>query len=101
MLRLAVVLMLLGACRGTAPPPAGAPDLFPFTDGPETDGGVTDSMLARAKKDGVVPNIFYTNGSYEYWGRDAGLIHTSPDGKKMSTMASIEKAATSLYSMVK
>lgn len=57
-------------------------DLFPFTDEAETDGGVTDSMLARAKKDGVVPNIFYTNGSYEYWGRDAGLIHTSPDGKK-------------------
>ncbi|MEO8050189.1 MAG: alpha/beta hydrolase domain-containing protein [Acidobacteriota bacterium] len=57
-------------------------DLFPFTDEPETDGGITDSMLARAKKDGVVPNIFYTNGSYEYWGRDAGLIHTSPDGKQ-------------------
>ncbi len=57
-------------------------DVFPFTDEPETDGGITDSMLARAKKDGVVPNIFYTNGSYEYWGRDAGLIHTSPDGKK-------------------
>ncbi len=57
-------------------------DTFPFTDEPETDGGITDSMLARAKKDGVVPNIFYTNGSYEYWGRDAGLIHTSPDGKK-------------------
>jgi hypothetical protein len=57
-------------------------DLFPFTDEPETDGGITDSMLARAKKDGVVPKIFYTNGSYEYWGRNAGLIHISPDGKK-------------------
>ncbi len=57
-------------------------DLFPFTDESETDGGITDSMLARAKKDGVVPNIFYTNGSYEYWGRDAGLIHTSTDGKQ-------------------
>lgn len=57
-------------------------DLFPFTDEPETDGGITDSMLARARKDGVVPKIFYTNGSYEYWGRNAGLIHISPDGKK-------------------
>jgi Alpha/beta hydrolase domain len=57
-------------------------DLFPFTDAPETDGGITDSMLARAAKDGVVPKIFYTNGSYEYWGRNAGLIHLSPDGKK-------------------
>ncbi len=57
-------------------------DMFPFTDEPETDGGFTDSLLARAKKDGVVPKIFYTNGSYEYWGRNAALIHISPDGKK-------------------
>ena len=26
--------------------------------------------VARAKKDGVAPEIFYTNGSYEYWGRN-------------------------------
>ncbi len=57
-------------------------DIFPFTDEPETDGGITDAILARAKKDGVVPKIFYTNGSYEYWGRNASLIHISPDGKK-------------------
>jgi hypothetical protein len=57
-------------------------DMFPFTDEPETDGGITDAILARAKKDGVVPKIFYTNGSYEYWGRNAALIHISPDGKK-------------------
>src|SRR5579864_1825704 len=57
-------------------------DLFPFTDAPETDGGRTDALLARARKDGVVPKIFYTNGSYEYWGRNAALIHTSPDGKR-------------------
>lgn len=62
-------------------------DLFPFTDEPETDGGITDSMLARAKKDGVVPKIFYTNGSYEYWGRNAALIHIAPDGKKDAPMA--------------
>jgi len=57
-------------------------DMFPFTDEPETDGAITDALLARAKKDGVVPKIFYTNGSYEYWGRNASLIHISPDGKK-------------------
>jgi Alpha/beta hydrolase domain len=57
-------------------------DMFPFTDEPETDGAITDAVLARAKKDGVVPKIFYTNGSYEYWGRNAALIHISPDGKK-------------------
>jgi Alpha/beta hydrolase domain len=57
-------------------------DLFPFTDEPETDSGITDGLLARATKDNVVPKIFYTNGSYEYWGREAALIHISPDGKK-------------------
>lgn len=57
-------------------------DLFPFTDSPETDDGITASMLDRARKDGVVPKIFYTNGSYEYWGRNAGLIHITADGKK-------------------
>ncbi len=57
-------------------------DIFPFTDESETDGGITDSILARARKDGVVPKIFYSNGAYEYWGRAASLIHTSIDGKK-------------------
>jgi hypothetical protein len=57
-------------------------DIFPFTDEPETDAGITDSILARARKDGVVPKIFYSNGAYEYWGRAASLIHISPDGKK-------------------
>ena len=57
-------------------------DMFPFTDEPETEDGMTDAVLARAKKDNVVPKIFYTNGSYEYWGRAASLIHISPDAKK-------------------
>lgn len=57
-------------------------DIFPFTDVDETDAGITDSILARARKDGVVPKIFYSNGAYEYWGRAASLIHISPDGKK-------------------
>jgi alpha/beta hydrolase family protein len=57
-------------------------DLFPFTDDPETDRGITDSVLAQATKANVVPKIFYTNGSYEYFGRSAALIHMSLDGKK-------------------
>jgi hypothetical protein len=57
-------------------------DLFPFTDLPQTDSGLTDSLLARATAEHVVPKIFYTNGSYEYWGRGASLIHTSVDGKR-------------------
>jgi hypothetical protein len=59
-------------------------DIFPFTDLDETDPetGITDGLLARPLKDGVVPKVFYTNSSYEYWGRAASLIHTSPDGQK-------------------
>src|SRR5581483_3838981 len=48
-------------------------DIFPFTDLPETDpeSGVTAGLLDRARAAHVVPKIFYTNGSYEYWGRAA------------------------------
>ncbi|MFN7934211.1 MAG: alpha/beta hydrolase domain-containing protein [Bryobacteraceae bacterium] len=58
-------------------------DIFPFSDQPQTDPdtGLTDSILARAEQDNVAPKIFYTNSSYEYWGRSASLIHTSIDGK--------------------
>ncbi|MEP6540097.1 MAG: alpha/beta hydrolase domain-containing protein [Bryobacteraceae bacterium] len=56
-------------------------DMFPFTDLPETDNGVTDSILARATAAHVVPKLFLTNGSFEYWGRAAALIHITPDGK--------------------
>jgi len=43
--------------------------------------GRTGGLLTRAVKSNVVPKIFYTYTSYEYWGRDAALIHISPDGK--------------------
>lgn len=45
-------------------------DIYPFTD---------DLLLAKVKQPA---KIFYTNGSYEYWGRAASLIHTSTDGKQ-------------------
>ena len=35
----------------------------------------------------MVPKIFYTNGSYEYWGRAAALIHTAPDGEHDAPVA--------------
>ena len=59
-------------------------DLFPFADTPQTDPetGQTAGLLDRAKAAGVLPKIFYTNTSYEYWSRAASLIHTSPDGKR-------------------
>jgi hypothetical protein len=54
-------------------------DLPPFTD--------NDGVLARATRANVVPKIFYSNGSYEYWGRSASLIHTTPDGKQDAPVA--------------
>jgi hypothetical protein len=57
-------------------------DIFPFSDQPETDpvthqrGGLLD----RAKAEKVVPKIFFSNTSYEYWGRVAALTHVSADG---------------------
>jgi Alpha/beta hydrolase domain len=57
-------------------------DLFPFTDVPEKDfeSGESAGLLDAALKSQTVPKIFFTNTSYEYWGRAASLIHTLPDG---------------------
>ncbi len=64
-------------------------DLFPFTDLPEEDPD-TDAragLIDAASKSHTVPKIFYTNTSYEYWGRSASLIHTTADGKKDAPLA--------------
>ena len=57
-------------------------DIFPFTDTVQTDPqtGDKDGLLLRVKPE-FTPKIFYTNSSYEYWGRAASLIHTSIDGR--------------------
>ena len=56
-------------------------DIFPFTDvvqhDPETD--MRDGLLAGIQP-GHLPKVFYTNSSYEYWGRAASLVHTTLDG---------------------
>src|SRR5581483_6542174 len=59
-------------------------DLFPFTDGPETDPetGITDSLLARAEKDGTAPKIFHLLTNSEYFNRAGSLVHTDPTGTK-------------------
>jgi len=59
-------------------------DIFPFTDLPEKDPLTeeTGGLLDRATADKVVPRIFFSNTSYEYWGRAAALIHSTADGKK-------------------
>jgi hypothetical protein len=59
-------------------------DVFPFTDLPQVDPVTKESegLLDRAAADGVVPRIFLSNTSYEYWGRVASLTTTSADGKR-------------------
>ncbi len=58
-------------------------DIFPFTDMPEKDSmtGVKAGLLDRAAQQQVIPKIFYTHGSYEYWGRAAALIHSGTEGQ--------------------
>jgi hypothetical protein len=58
-------------------------DIFPFTDTSQTDPqtGEKDGLLQRVKPE-FTPKIFYTNSSYEYWGRAASLIHTTIDGRR-------------------
>ena len=64
-------------------------DLFPFTDLPETDpdSGEKAGLLDAASKSHTAPKIFYTNTSYEYWGRAASLIHITADGKGDAPLA--------------
>ena len=61
-----------------------ATDIFPFTDRPETDPvtGEKGGLLDQAVADKVVPKIFFSNTSYEYWGRVAALTHVSADGTR-------------------
>ena len=58
-------------------------DVFPFTDTEQFDPeiGQSDGLLKRLPAK-LEPKIFYTNASYEYWGRCASLIHTNIDGGK-------------------
>ncbi len=59
-------------------------DVFPFTYGEEKDPftGRTDGLLRRARAAGVVPKIFHTQTSAEYWHRSGSLVHTDPRGKR-------------------
>jgi hypothetical protein len=63
-------------------------DIFPFTDEPVTDPetGEKGGLLDRAKVEKVVPKIFSSYTSYEYWGRAASLIHTTADGLHDATI---------------
>jgi len=59
-------------------------DLFPYTDVRESDPETseTEGLLDAVNKSHTAPKIFFSNTSYEYWGRAASLIHTTADGTK-------------------
>ncbi len=59
-------------------------DLFPFASTPATDPvtGQTDGLYAHQFNPAHLPRVFQTNTGYEYWGRAASLIHTTPDGAR-------------------
>ena len=56
--------------------------VFPFTDVEQTDSetGEKGGLLTRAQAAKVVPKIFYTSSSWEYWGSAASAIHTTLAG---------------------
>ncbi|MHC4118083.1 MAG: alpha/beta hydrolase domain-containing protein [Planctomycetota bacterium] len=59
-------------------------DFFPFNTVRQYDP-VTDRHgdgLARSRKSGFLPKIFFTGSSTEYWTRSASLIHTDVEGRK-------------------
>jgi hypothetical protein len=57
-------------------------DLPPFTD---------DGLLAKARATQVIPKIFYTFSSTEYWARAGSLTHTSDDGRKDVPLAATSR----------
>ncbi len=59
-------------------------DLFPFTSQIQQDPKTwrTDGLLAHYPHRAPAPAIFHVNTGYEYWGRAASLIHTTPDGTR-------------------
>ena len=69
-------------------------DIFPFTDvaqrDPET--GLQDGLLTHGTKPQFQPRVFYTNSSYEYWGRAASLFHTTIDGLEDAPLSSNVRA---------
>ena len=57
-------------------------DLPPFTD---------DGLLAKATAASVVPRIFYTFSSTEYWARAGSLTHTNESGTADMPLASTSR----------
>jgi hypothetical protein len=61
-----------------------ASDFFPFNSVPQHDPvtGKNDDVLARARRAGHVPKLFFEQTSTEYWARAASLLHTDVQGTR-------------------
>ncbi|MFH1923720.1 MAG: alpha/beta hydrolase domain-containing protein [Planctomycetota bacterium] len=59
-------------------------EFFPFTPMPQKDPvtGHEGDTLARARAQGHVPKMIFTQTSTEYWARAASLLHTDVEGKR-------------------
>ncbi len=59
-------------------------DFFPFTTVEQYDPitGQSGDALARPRKSGFLPKIFFSMTSTEYWARAASLLHTDVEGKR-------------------
>jgi len=59
-------------------------DIFPFSsrelENPLT--GKEEGLFSAVEDESLLPNIFYTNSGYEYWGRAASLLHTDLSGRR-------------------
>jgi hypothetical protein len=57
---------------------------FPFNEEASTNPvtGRSDGLLERLAARRMVPKIFYSNSSTEYWRGDASLIHTDAEGRR-------------------
>ena len=58
-------------------------DLYPFTSQPSRDAvtGRDEGLLDRLAS-AYRPKVMVTNTGYEYWGRAASLIHSTPSGDR-------------------
>ncbi|MCU0229168.1 MAG: hypothetical protein MUF01_16175 [Bryobacterales bacterium] len=72
-------------------------DIYPFSDRAQADAetGLEEGILSRLTEqdEELLPRVFYTNSSYEYWGRAASQMHTTLDGRKDVTPS----ATTRIY----
>lgn len=68
-------------------------DLFPFTSRTQFDPAQvrSDGLHAHLHNAAHAPKTLVVNTGYEYWGRAASLVHTTPDGEADVAPADTER----------